>query len=443
MPIPEFWKDFISRYKHDNTYWFFPKASTVDTEEFRQRFRIFDLFEGDVWNSELQTIVLKELREEKLSNAGLAYPRMLKRVFEVMGLCSVELEEPIAITNTGRQFLQENGINSDVLDGAIWRYQLPNPLNQSDATKSISLHPHAFLVDVLLKTSSEISADEYCLFISRAKDILDVERVVSEIQAWRELYDVERADIKSQLRDSIYPTIVQNRSYAFAFHNCDLDLQKGAGNIFIPSGNFAKVERRLADFRKRAPLYKFSTDQGYINFLASEPERKTPEEELDYYIDISDVENAVRAFAKLPSEFKKGKTEKEFREQQLLEKDLEDFLELNMDLIEPGLRLIERQYQTRTGPLDLLGVAENGDLVVVELKKDRASDKVFGQISRYIGGLIEELEKEDIGIRGYIVCRSIDERLVLASKVARKDVLLLRTFSARYVDGVVDWVEII
>lgn len=55
------------------------------------------------------------------------------------------------------------------------------------------------------------------------------------------------------------------------------------------------------------------------------------------------------------------------------EKDkLEPMLVANPEIIEDGLRVITHQQQTDTGPLDILGVDDEGTLVVIELKNEAA-----------------------------------------------------------------------
>ena len=51
--------------------------------------------------------------------------------------------------------------------------------------------------------------------------------------------------------------------------------------------------------------------------------------------------------------------------------DLEEWLASNPSIIRPGLKIIGRQVTTTSGPLDLLAVDEFGNLVVIELKRDR------------------------------------------------------------------------
>ena len=55
------------------------------------------------------------------------------------------------------------------------------------------------------------------------------------------------------------------------------------------------------------------------------------------------------------------------------EKILEDTLVSNPNLLMEGLTLIGRQTPTQGGPLDLLGVDEEGRLIVFELKRGTLS----------------------------------------------------------------------
>ena len=75
-----------------------------------------------------------------------------------------------------------------------------------------------------------------------------------------------------------------------------------------------------------------------------------------------------------------------------LEKHLEDFLVENwsqtelgkeFDIFEEEGERVGQQYPTDTGPLDILAVSKDKKrLLVVELKKGRASDAVVGQALR-------------------------------------------------------------
>lgn len=102
-----------------------------------------------------------------------------------------------------------------------------------------------------------------------------------------------------------------------------------------------------------------------------------------------------------------------------MERDLEDFLANNLNLVEEGLELYTdeqgrdgRQYLTDVGAIDLL-CKNQEDFVVIELKKARSSDVVVGQISRYIGWVRENLSEGHI-VRGIIIVHDFDPRLKYA-----------------------------
>lgn len=78
-----------------------------------------------------------------------------------------------------------------------------------------------------------------------------------------------------------------------------------------------------------------------------------------------------------------------------------------------------QQYLTDTGPIDILAVSKDGaELLVVELKKGRASDAVVGQIQRYMGYVKEELAEPNQSVRGVIIALEDDVRIRRALAVA-------------------------
>ena len=111
-----------------------------------------------------------------------------------------------------------------------------------------------------------------------------------------------------------------------------------------------------------------------------------------------------------------------------LEQHLEDFMHANWSRINFGrsLKLHQgsdgetgRQFPTEVGVIDFLCEdTDTGDLVVIELKKGRSSDKVLGQCQRYMGWVQENLAKAGEKVRGLIVAPEQDDRLRYALKVA-------------------------
>ena len=84
-----------------------------------------------------------------------------------------------------------------------------------------------------------------------------------------------------------------------------------------------------------------------------------------------------------------------------LEKHLEHFLVQNWamtelgrdyDIFEEDGEMRGQQYPSDTGPMDILAIKKDkSELLVVELKKGRASDAVVGQVLRYMGFVAQDL----------------------------------------------------
>ena len=110
-----------------------------------------------------------------------------------------------------------------------------------------------------------------------------------------------------------------------------------------------------------------------------------------------------------------------------LEKHLEHFLVQNWAQTELGKdydifaedgEMVGQQYPSDTGPMDLLAVKKDkSELLVVELKKGRASDAVVGQVLRYMGFVAQELAEPNQTVRGVIIAQEDDQRLKRALAV--------------------------
>jgi len=110
-----------------------------------------------------------------------------------------------------------------------------------------------------------------------------------------------------------------------------------------------------------------------------------------------------------------------------LEKHLEDFLVKNWkqtelgkhyDIYEEGGELVGKQYPTDTGPIDILAISKDKKtILVVELKKGRASDNVVGQVQRYMGFALETLAEKNQQVKGVIIALEDDLRIKRALSV--------------------------
>lgn len=110
-----------------------------------------------------------------------------------------------------------------------------------------------------------------------------------------------------------------------------------------------------------------------------------------------------------------------------LEKHLEDFLVANWaqtelgkayDIFSEDGELIGQQYPSDTGPIDILAISKDRrTLLVVELKRGRASDVVVGQIQRYMGYVQGDLAQPGQTVRGVIIALEDDLKLNRALSV--------------------------
>jgi len=121
-----------------------------------------------------------------------------------------------------------------------------------------------------------------------------------------------------------------------------------------------------------------------------------------------------------------------------LEKHLEDFLVANwsqtplgkkydiyqeeeneIPQVQGELKYLGQQFPTETGPIDILAQSKDKkELLIVELKKGRASDAVVGQIQRYMGFIEEVVAEDGQQVRGIIIAQRDDPKIRWALKVA-------------------------
>ncbi|MHB8257806.1 MAG: endonuclease NucS domain-containing protein [Acidiferrobacterales bacterium] len=104
-----------------------------------------------------------------------------------------------------------------------------------------------------------------------------------------------------------------------------------------------------------------------------------------------------------------------------MEKHLEAFLVANwsqtdlsktFEIYQEDGDPVGQQYATDAGPIDILAISRNKKrLLVVELKRGRASDVVVGQILRYMGYVKEQIAEPDQTVEGAIIALEDDQKL--------------------------------
>ena len=82
------------------------------------------------------------------------------------------------------------------------------------------------------------------------------------------------------------------------------------------------------------------------------------------------------------------------------------------DIFNEDDELVGQQYETDTGPIDVLAISKDKKrLLVVELKRGRASDVVVGQVLRYMGFVKEQIAEDDQSVEGVIIALEDDQKL--------------------------------
>ena len=102
------------------------------------------------------------------------------------------------------------------------------------------------------------------------------------------------------------------------------------------------------------------------------------------------------------------------------EKDLQNFLAKNLNIIESELTLYTDEgingleFPVGSRSIDILAVDKEKNYVVIELKVSRGYDRVVGQLLRYIAWIRQNHADENQKVRGIIIAREITEDLLLA-----------------------------
>lgn len=104
-----------------------------------------------------------------------------------------------------------------------------------------------------------------------------------------------------------------------------------------------------------------------------------------------------------------------------MEKHLEAFLVANWNqtvlskefsIYEEDGEPVGQQYATDAGPIDILAISKDKKrLLVVELKRGRATDVVVGQALRYMGFVKEQVAEKDQTVEGVVIALEDDQKL--------------------------------
>lgn len=144
---------------------------------------------------------------------------------------------------------------------------------------------------------------------------------------------------------------------------------------------------------------------------------------VNYKDDLPVIENIIDKIEKISMEKQNNNFEKEWDLEGLLEKEKSKVSEIEIEksiisrpeLIEEGLEFIGNQYRTSVGNIDILCRDKNGNYVVIEIKREKGSYKVVGQIQKYMTWIMENVAN-DKQVRGIIVVSESDKELEYSIK---------------------------
>ncbi|MGB9938040.1 MAG: endonuclease NucS [Methanobacterium sp.] len=85
------------------------------------------------------------------------------------------------------------------------------------------------------------------------------------------------------------------------------------------------------------------------------------------------------------------------------ERDMADYIYENPEVIEEGFKPVAMEKSISNGVIDIMGNDKDGNIVVLELKRGRATLDAVSQLKRYV----DNLSGKNKGLRGIIVAPSI------------------------------------
>ena len=273
---------------------------------------------------------------------------------------------------------------------------------------------------------------------------------------WKELGDISQIKSKDELHrkfKEVYGNIknfTKDCNCIWNFYN-----EISLGDVIIARRGTKKIVgigtvtgTAFYDGEKGKERVAYLTDDIYPNFINVKWEEKEIQFDkiiFSYYTlyEISEEKFQFLTKGMVPEEIEEDVEQPaEF----VLEKYLEDFIVTNFDGIFKGqLELyrdpegnIGQQYPIigndgkEIGRIDILArEPSTNSYVVIELKKGRGSDKVVGQILRYMSWVKENLCQDGEDINGLIICKDVDERLSYALKLVR-NIIKVKLYSVNF-----------
>ncbi len=433
--LTRYWRDWIARYAADGAYWYVPKGKSIaDVITIQKQLRILQKFEGLPWR-ENQKGYLTALKKAGLSDAsaedgdhkGVPIARMLTRVFSTLGFAWIDGSEAVTLTPAGEAFIASPK-PADILAHQAKRYQIANPLAGQRESQSMEIHPVPYLLEVL-ESAKTLTRLEYILFCAKTKNFGDFEDSIHGIMEWRKLGPVQQERIVEALdainisesatnsrRSSIYNTISLNASYAIAFWASSRVIKATRENseltMSIPRERMPEASQMIQRSKTEGQYISFATAKDWMAFYGDPGKSASKSAALGYYTETGQLDLVRQVLDEMGDYTEQQK--RQYLSMIVSEQTVEDILAGNMELIEPGMKLLERQLVTEVGRIDLFARDKNGVFTIIELKKGKTDDDVFGQLSRYLGWC-KKTKARTGNVRGIIIAKHIGLKLWAAA----------------------------
>lgn len=453
FPFQSVFNDFLEEYSKCLTYWYFPKARSIDDKTIKDVKKtlniIFEDYLEKVWNQNTQDELLSRLTKEKIlepykegvKQDRTALTRIQKKLWEVLGVIWVEDNKMLTITDVGLDLLSAEKFKDakKIVESQIAKWQYPNP-TMPHLKEFKGILPHLFLLQVLQKVNYKLSFNEYELFINISQSQNDLPRIVKYIDCWRNLTDKEKNEVlkivkkipqakhsdsqmrlmkeskkEQSTRTKRYKKLSQDASYQRSFFAYPDYLEIKGDKILCTSKKIIKKilesklnQLKIPSFNNKPDWFAYYGDPkqqpSWFTYLSIEVEQADSQEQAQKIV--------RQAKRKLTPEEGKELKKKE------IEKGIEDFYIDRLSQIEAGLKLYKekgkitgRQYSTPIGRIDLLCKSEKTrDYVIIEIKADEASDSSFGQILRYIGWVHSNFDDGRNKVRGIILAADFPDK---------------------------------
>jgi hypothetical protein len=437
MTISKALKKRIETDAQSPAFWYVPKGKSVASDNWplmANFLRELEKFRKKPWD-EAQALFAHALQRKRFidpyhkdsASSFSAVARMQLPVWRLLGLAWINCDNIPEVTEVGRAFIAaDQSGRRDLLTTQLHRFQFANPTH-APHFREFKTFPVLALYRLLQNADWHLDWQEFALFGTRIRSFDDADVLADIIEDWRKASSIEQekllmlaktlsASSHTKSEDgTTWRKVSNSLAYLRALLGILPTLLCDNAGICVPKTKQREV-RQWVRASQHAEIIDYQSEQDWLaeyGQILPASRGSTPwtnaDNARDYYERIGRIDQAASALARADTKLTTQHIE-HYRKVQILERVLEDILEHNLDELEPGLRLIGRQYATAVGPIDLLAMDANKVFVIIELKRGRTSDRVVGQVARYLNWATDRLAQGNSRkVRAIVVGRDYDK----------------------------------